>query len=429
MKPSPLLAFVVLALAALACQSPALPGLTSKAAETATPAVPPVQPPDGWTPVYGSGVSLFLPPGWAGGDPRTEAATLAAGLRAYGPDFEADALALESAAASGLLWATDARTLTPAALTTVQVAAFTLPGVDLAAHLDRVLANNPPTETVEAALTGTLEGAETARLEISQSAANPPRRALLYIFHLGDTFYHITYSAPAEGFAAALPDFEASVRTFRAGTLPGPNPALPAPAQAAPPSAEPAAPVFGFTDDFSDPASGWDQLNTPYGQYAYLEGEYHFLIYEEGALLWSVRPEPAADLTLEVTARFAAEAAPDESGLVGLVCGYRSPDDFFYAAVTNTGYYGLFQVTPEGETFVGMETWQAASHLALGTRPNRLRLDCVQGVLQFWINDTLTIAAAAPHALEGQVGVLAGSFNWAAAHAALDDFILRPYEP
>lgn len=413
-----------------ACQGGGLAGSGARSAPT--PSAARVEPPAGWQPLYGAGVSLFLPPGWAGGDPATEATGLANTLRTYGPEYEQDAVAVEAAARGARLWALDGRALAPGRLVTAHVAGFYLPGVDLAAHLDRVLSNNPPGESIEAGLLGTVNGAETARLEISQTAASPARRALLYIFHEGDTFYHLTFSVPAENYAAAVADFEESVRTFRTGTQPGPNPTLPPAAQSGPPIAggDPAASEgLRLTDDFSDAASGWEQLNTPYGQYAYLDGEYKFLIYQAGALLWSVREEQASDLTLEVTARFGVPSSSSESGLVGLVCGYAGMEDFFYAALTNTGYYGLFQVTPQGEAFVGMTDWQLARNVRFGSEPNRLRLDCVQGVMQFWINGELITAVAAPQALNGQFGVLAGSFNWTAAQMVFDDFELRPFVP
>ncbi|TAK14389.1 MAG: hypothetical protein EPO32_02205 [Anaerolineae bacterium] len=423
------LSLAALLLAALACQTPALPGLDSKSGPTATAAPPPVDAPAGWIPVYGEGVSLFVPPGWAGGNPRTEAATLAGYLRAYGVAYEGDALAVEAQAGGGLLWAYDANAPQPGALTTIHVAAFTLPGVALADHLQRAIANTAPGEQVEGTLTGTINGWETGRVESSLTSATPPRRALLYIFKVGDTFYHLTYSAPADVFGTTLETFEASARTFRTGTLPGPNPApsiLPT-ATAETPVITPGG--LTFNDEFNNPDSGWDQLNTEFGQYTYNEGEYQFLIYQSGALLWSVRPEVTADITLEVDARFAAPAGLGETGLVGLVCGYQDNDNFFYAAVSNSGYYGLFQVTPAGETFVGMDDWQPSLKLNLGEGVNRLRLDCVQGVMQFWINGELTAAAAAPSALDGQFGLVAGSFNWAGAYSAFDDFSVRPYAP
>src|SRR5690606_19571339 len=120
--------------------------------------------------------------------------------------------------------------------------------------------------------------------------------------------------------------------------------------------------------------------NTAFGQYAYLDGEYQFLIYDGGSLLWSVRPETASDLTLEADVRFAADAPMGATALVGLMCGYTDNDHFYYAAISNRGYYGLFQVTATGEAFIGMEDWQPSLTLRLGSASNRLRLDCVQGV-------------------------------------------------
>ncbi|MBI3160767.1 MAG: hypothetical protein HYZ26_14305 [Chloroflexi bacterium] len=425
MKRATSLSLAALLLAALACQIPDLPGLNSTPAPSATPGPPPVQPPDGWVPVYGESVSLFVPPGWAGGNPRAEAAALAGYLRAAGSDYEADAAAVEGLGSSALLWAYDANAPRPGALTSIHVAAFNLPGMDLAAHLELVLSNTPAGQEVHASLAGDINGMDSARVEVAAA----PRQNLLYIFHQGSAFYHVTFAAAAEDYPGLLAVFEQSALTFRTGTLPGPNPAPPqtGAGPTAVPTPEPAG--LSLFDDFSDPASGWGQLNADYGQYAYLDGGYHFLIYQAGVLLWSVRPESTANLTLEVQARFAADAPSGESGLLGLVCGYRNPDDFTYAAITNTGYYGLFQVTPQGEAFIGMEDWQPSLKLNPGTAPNRLRLDCVQGVIQFWINGELTAAAAAPGILEGQFGLLAGSFNWAAAHAVFDDFSARPWAP
>jgi hypothetical protein len=217
------LAAAVLALAAIACGS----------AAPAAPAGPPVTPaiilppewtptpdtaaslPEGWQPLLRSGVELWLPPSFDGGDPATRRDELIENIRALGSGYENLVASLESGAPGMLFLAFD----TDMSGATVGITRRDLPAsVGLGEYLEAYVAELPgavPGLVVLGHGTMTLAGEEVGKVTLDVTTEGATSTQVGYILHRGDNLYTVSYAAPKEVFPGAEPAFEVSIGSFR----------------------------------------------------------------------------------------------------------------------------------------------------------------------------------------------------------------------
>ena len=123
-----------------------------------------------------------------------------------------------------------------------------------------------------------------------------------------------------------------------------------------------------YSDDFSNPASGWPINDTPYYSDGYLNGEYRIVVKDRATnWLWVGSDFGSNEYRVEVDAR----AASNLDGGVGLVFGsLDSPRDFFLFSVSN-GWFGLWHHESVGK-WTAFIDWKPSAALRTGTQTNRL---------------------------------------------------------
>lgn len=73
-----------------------------------------------------------------------------------------------------------------------------------------------------------------------------------------------------------------------------------------------------FYDNFSNPASGWIDRKTDYGEFAYVDGEFRVLLHKPDFNTYSILPGHKFDnMSVEVDARLVAGPA---DGVFGILC-------------------------------------------------------------------------------------------------------------
>jgi len=108
-----------------------------------------------------------------------------------------------------------------------------------------------------------------------------------------------------------------------------------------------------FFDDFSDPNSGWDQVEeTDYSTY-YFNGTYRIKIEVKLSDSWANPVEKEfSDVIVEVAAT--KNGGPDDNDF-GLICRYLDTKHFYYAVISSDGYFGIFKVTADSTDILGRE--------------------------------------------------------------------------
>ena len=93
-----------------------------------------------------------------------------------------------------------------------------------------------------------------------------------------------------------------------------------------------------FSDDFSDPPSGWGAWEQEEALVDYFSGGLRILVNEPHFDFWSVAGKDFQDVQIEVDAvKF---AGPDDNDF-GILCRYQDKENFYMLVISSDGYYGI----------------------------------------------------------------------------------------
>jgi hypothetical protein len=121
-----------------------------------------------------------------------------------------------------------------------------------------------------------------------------------------------------------------------------------------------------YSDDFSDPASGWPVGSSRYYSLGYLNGEYRMVVIDRARnWVYAAGDFGSADYHVGVDAR----AASNLDGGVGLVFG--GPVGGFYLFEVSDGWFGLWRLYSYG-LWKTLIDWRPSAALHAGTQANRL---------------------------------------------------------
>lgn len=179
-----------------------------------------------------------------------------------------------------------------------------------------------------------------------------------------------------------------------------------------------------YQDIFSNPASGWGQMDTPAGTAGYLNGAYRFVVNEPNINLWS---HPGVEFTnLQAEVSLMTPSGPSENRM-GLVCRLQDDENFYFFVISADGYWGIGKVKAGQTSLLTGDQMQPHAAILTGSQINRLRADCLGSTLIFYVNETMVGSAVDADFTSGDVGLLAGTFGQPGAEVYFDNFVV--YKP
>jgi hypothetical protein len=197
----------------------------------------------------------------------------------------------------------------------------------------------------------------------------------------------------------------------------------------------PAAPAVGdgvglasesvlYSDDFSNPPTGWGTWNRGGGSVEYHNGGLRILVSQAQFDFWSVAGQKFADAVIEVDAL--RIGGPNDNDF-GILCRYRDQNNFYMLVASSDGYYGIAKMKDGQHSTISGDQLQYSSALLEGDQPApiRLRAACAGTRLTLAINGE-TLAQAEDGDFEsGDVGVLAGSYDTPGVDILFDNFVVK----
>jgi hypothetical protein len=173
-----------------------------------------------------------------------------------------------------------------------------------------------------------------------------------------------------------------------------------------------------FTDNFSDPASGWGASSHETYVRGYQQGRYLFQIDVPRLLVWAMSGRNYSDVELEVIVKAAGH--PDNH--FGLICRYDDAQ-FYYFAVSSDGYYAIFLMNADGELqpLTGRAMLRSTAIRTDGT-DNRITASCNGPVLTLYVNGEQVSQVQDETLTQGDVGMAAGALSQGGASIWFDDF-------
>lgn len=179
-----------------------------------------------------------------------------------------------------------------------------------------------------------------------------------------------------------------------------------------------------FSDEFSDPQSGWNRIVTAQGQTDYADGVYRIFVNEPDLDIWSMPGRDFRDVRVEVDA---LKVGGERDNRFGLICRAIRLDSFYTFIISSDGYYGIGKINGQEYHLIGMEALQPSNAILKGSALNRIRADCIGDTLSLYVNGQKLIEVNDAEFASGDVGLIAGTYQTAGTDIRFDHFVV--YQP
>jgi len=176
-----------------------------------------------------------------------------------------------------------------------------------------------------------------------------------------------------------------------------------------------------FKDDFFDSASGWARSVSSSGAMDYFGGGFRIWVDTVNYDLWSTPGLNFRDVRIETDVYMIG--GPLENRF-GLLCRYRDARNYYFFIVSSDGYYGIGKLSGGVRSLLGQAMMAYTPAITQGVALNHLRADCVGDTLTFYVNGQPVGMAQDADLADGDVGLLAGTFDQPGTDAVFDNFVV-----
>lgn len=180
-----------------------------------------------------------------------------------------------------------------------------------------------------------------------------------------------------------------------------------------------------FFDDFSDPGSGWDQVDETNYSTNYYNDTYRIKINDDMSDSWA-NPSNRKFSDVIIEADATKNGGPDDNDF-GLICRYQDTQHYYYAVISSDGYYGIFKVTSESTDILGRDNMEYSDYIKQGLMINTIRFECVGESLTLYVNSQLLDQQTDNEYSTGNVGLIAGTYDTPGTDILFDNFTV--YSP
>jgi len=175
-----------------------------------------------------------------------------------------------------------------------------------------------------------------------------------------------------------------------------------------------------YQDIFSNPQSGWGEFNSVPGIAGYKDGAYRIMVGQPDTNLWTHPGMNFASVRTEVSLMTPAGPLTNR---MGLICRLKDEQNFYFFVISADGNFGIGKVKDGQAAWLSGEKMQLNDAILTGSQINRLRADCVDSTLSFYVNNTLVATVLDATFPNGDVGILAGTFEQPGADVYFDNFV------
>ncbi len=174
-----------------------------------------------------------------------------------------------------------------------------------------------------------------------------------------------------------------------------------------------------FSDDFSNPNSGWIKGNSEVGSFQYASNEtYHIRI--DSSNIWDGVASPITaqeNSLIEVDAEL-INGSPGYA--VGVICAFEDWENFFRVYVNGSGYFSADRLD-EGEWTLVYD-WMYSEHIPLSGKTIHFHVECLSDSITLSINDAFIYEWTGLTLPPGQAGIFVETFEANSAEIEFDNF-------
>lgn len=162
-----------------------------------------------------------------------------------------------------------------------------------------------------------------------------------------------------------------------------------------------------WTDDFSDPTSGWLVESDASAQVEYHDGVMRILIRLPNSIAWAAAQREFSDFRLSVDAT--QVAGPDDNEY-GVLLRMQDPQHFYRFSVSGDGYYQVAKFDGVEWLILSGDDWLHSEIIHPGSATNHLQVLCQGSTMAFSVNGVELVEVQDSSYSRGDVGLYAGAF-------------------
>ena len=173
-------------------------------------------------------------------------------------------------------------------------------------------------------------------------------------------------------------------------------------------------------DDFSDPASGWDEHRDAEFVLGYQEGSYFIEITAENRLEWSSAFLDAADVDVQVDTVL---ESPTVDNSWGVFCRYRDVDNYYALEIGSDGLFTIYAIV--AGQYVTLADWTYSDAIATGEgAENHIRVRCVGQTLSLTVNGVLLAEVEDASLSGGDVALTSSTYTVGGSRVTFDNLVV-----
>ena len=176
-----------------------------------------------------------------------------------------------------------------------------------------------------------------------------------------------------------------------------------------------------FEDDFSDPSSGWDDVEDADGITGYRDGSYRIQINKPDWYFWSTPGLNYSDVIIDADAT--KIGGPDNNEF-GLICRYKDSGNFYIFSISSDGFYGISKFINGTQSLIGSEDMNFNDKvIRLGSATNHIRASCIADSLTLEVNGQVLADFKDTDLTTGDIGLIASTFADPGTDIRFDNFV------
>ena len=178
-------------------------------------------------------------------------------------------------------------------------------------------------------------------------------------------------------------------------------------------------PATLFKDDFSDPLSGWVQLDQAGGQANYADGVYQMRVFGANNNVLAVSGQRYSDVRIEVDA---IKVPGERDNRFGLACRVADAGNLYVFLISSDGFYGIGKIIGNQPQLIGMDALLPSEKIPQGSGINHLEAVCQGSRFMLYVNGEKIHEVQDTDLVAGDVGLVVGAYSPQGTEILFDNF-------
>ena len=176
-----------------------------------------------------------------------------------------------------------------------------------------------------------------------------------------------------------------------------------------------------FKDDFAYMTGGWSTHSDAASFSGYDQSGFRLSTNIPNFQFWSVPGLNFQDVLIHTKAK---KLSGPEDNLLGVICRYQDPKNFYALVVGSDGYYGIFKMLQGEFSLIDRTAMAFSEQIHSGGEDNEIHALCQGDSLALTVNGTKLIEVQDTSFSFGDAGLIAGNFDEPGVNILFDYFIV-----